>query len=174
MRTLKVQGKGHISVEPDRVILSFDVEVMLPDYGECLQALNARAGNLKQSMVSAGLDKTHLKTSAFNVRVKTQYQDGQHIFAGYAASHNMRIELPLDKTLLNEVLKSVAQGHSGAEIRLSFSIKDADLLRKRVLAQAVQVARENAETLAAAAGVKLGQLVQMDYGWAEVRIQECA
>jgi uncharacterized protein YggE len=66
----------------------------------------------------------------------------------------------------------VAQGHSGAEISLTFSVKDKDALRKRVLTQAVQAAKENAETLAKAAGVKLGKLIQMDYGWAEVRIYE--
>ena len=172
MRSLKVQGKGRVSTEPDMVTLSFDVEVEVLDYEECLRALNTRAEDLRQSMVASGLDKTHLKTSSFSVRVKTQYKEDQYIFAGYSASHRMQIELPLDKALLNKVLRHVAQGHSGAEINLTFSVKDKDSLRKRVLTQAVQAAKENAETLASAAGLNLGKLMQMDYGWAEMRIYD--
>lgn len=78
----------------------------------------------------------------------------------------------MDKKLLNRVLRHVAQGHSGAEIRLTFSVKDKDGLRKRVLAEAVRTAKENAEALAAAAGMTLGKLQQIDYGWAEVRIYD--
>ena len=84
----------------------------------------------------------------------------------------MQIELPSDKGLLNKVLMQVAKGHSGAEISLSFSVKDKDGLRQRVITQAVQTAKENAETLASAAGVTLGKLQEINYGCVEVRIYE--
>lgn len=172
MRILKVQGKGHVSVEPDLVTLSFEVDTTAKDYAECLRKLNEQTEDLRASMTAAGLGRAELKTSAFSVRVDTKYKDGQHLFVGYCASHNMKIELPADKELLNKALRSVAKGHSGAEIRLTFSVKDKDGLRKRVLAEAVRVAKENAVALTAAAGVTLGKLQQIDYGWAEVRIYD--
>ncbi len=172
MRLLKVQGKGYVTTEPDMVTLSFNVEAKVRDYEDCLRALNSRADDLRQSMSASGLARAQLKTSAFNVRVETQYKGGQHIFAGYSASHRMQIELPVDKELLNQVLRHIAHGHSGAKIELAFSVRDKDALRKKVLTQAVKTAKENAETLASAAGVKLGKLVQMDYGWAEVHIYD--
>lgn len=39
-------------------------------------------------------------------------------------------------------------------------------------AEAVRVAKKNAAALTAAAGVKLGKLQQIDYGWSEVRIYD--
>jgi hypothetical protein len=84
----------------------------------------------------------------------------------------MKIELPVDKELLNRALRHITQGHSGAEIKLAFSVKDKDGLRKRVLMEAVRTAKGNAETLASAAGMSLGKLQQIDYGWAEVRIYD--
>ncbi|MCX6875326.1 MAG: SIMPL domain-containing protein [Verrucomicrobia bacterium] len=170
MRLLKVQGKGRVSVEPDLVTLSFEVETKAGDYAECLQNLNARAEDLRASMTAAGLDRADLKTSDFSVRVDTQYKDGRHMFVGYRASHNMRIELPVDKELLNRTLRHIARGHSGAEISLVFSVKDSDALRQRVLMEAVRIAKSNAEVLASAAGMSLGKLQQIDYGWVEVRI----
>jgi uncharacterized protein YggE len=172
MRLLKVQGKGHVTTEPDMVTLSFDVESKERDYEESVRNLNMRAEDLRGSMSASGLDKARLKTTSFSVRVDTQYKDGQHLFVGYVASHRLQVEMPLDKSLLNKVLSHVAQGHSGAEIRLAFSVKDRDTLRKKVLTRAVHVAKGNAETLAKAAGVTLGKLVQIDYGWAEVRIYD--
>ncbi len=123
-------------------------------------------------MTASGLERAELKTSSFNVRVETQYKGGQHVFAGYSASHTMQIELPMDKELLNKVFRHIAQGHGGAEIQVLFSVKDKGALRKKVLAQAVQTAKGNAETLASAAGVTLGKLLQLDYGWAEVRVYD--
>ena len=68
------------------------------------------------------------------------------------------------------MIRFVSQSNSGAEISLAFSVKDKDSLRKRALAEAVKTAKENAETLATAAGETLGKLQQIDYGWEEVRI----
>lgn len=172
MRVLKVQGTGRVSVEPDMVTLSFDVAVRDEDYEESLRCLNAQVEDLRASMTASGLDRTELKTSNFSVSVDNEYKDGRHVFVGYIASHRMSIEIPVDKELLNKVIRHVAKGHSGAEIKLSFSVRDKDALRKTVLAQAVQTAKENATTLAKAAGVKLGQLQQIDYGWTEVRIHD--
>lgn len=172
MRVMKVQGKGHATMEPDMVTLAFDVEATAKEYEESVRDLNARADDLRESMAASGLDKARLKTTSFNVRVETEYKNRQYVFAGYKATHKMQIEVPMDKALLNKVLRHVAQGHSGAQINLTFSVNDKDALRRMVLIHAVQIARENAETLAEAAGVKLGKLMQMDYGWTEVRIFE--
>ena len=45
-------------------------------------------------------------------------------------------------------------------------------MRRRVLADAVRVAKANALVLADAAGVQLGPLQHIEYGWAEIRIEE--
>lgn len=172
MKVLKVMGKGNVSVEPDMVTLSFDVETKSKDYAKSIQLLNTRADDLRNSLAASGFKKTELKTSAFNIHVETQYKDGEHVFNGYVASHKMSIEMPSEKALLNTVFGHISKGHSGAEIHLAFSVKDKDALRKKVLTKAVEKAKENAATLAAAAGVKLGKLQQMDYGWAEVRIYD--
>jgi uncharacterized protein YggE len=171
MRILKVQGKGRVNAEPDLITLSFGVETKAKDYEDCLRSLNARTEGLRASMTVAEIDRTELKTTNFNVRVETHRNSktGQYIFEGYRASHNLQIELPVDKQLLNQLIRCVSQSNSGAEIDLAFSVKDKDSLRKRALTEAVKVAKQNAETLATAAGEILGKLQQIDYGWSEVR-----
>ena len=170
MRVLKVQGKGRVTTEPDIVTLSFQVETRAMDYAACLTDLNSRTEELRAGMKAAGINRASIKTTSFGVRAETQYKQGRHIFSGYSASHHLHIELPIDKELLNEILRHIAHGHSGAVINITFSVKDRDALRKRVLAEAVRVAQTNAQVLADTAGIKIGRLLQMDYGWSEVRI----
>ena len=82
MRILKVQGKGRVNAEPDLITLSFEVETKAKDYEECLRSLNACTEDLRASMMAAQLDRTELKTTAFNVRVETKYNSntGQRLF----------------------------------------------------------------------------------------------
>ncbi len=172
MRVLKVQGKGRVSVEPDVATLSFDVETKAKDYADCVSSLNNNTAALRADLVNAGLSLAELKTTAFSVRVDSHYKDGQRRLVGYCATHNLHIDVPADKDVLNRVLRQIAKGQSGAEIRLSFSVKDKDGLRQKVIANAVHTAKANAQILASAAGIKLGNLQQVDYGWAEVRISD--
>jgi len=172
MRVLKVVGNGRVDAKPDIAVLSFTVRARAEQYGDCVAELNSRTEELRRSMELSGLERADLKTSDFSVDTDTKYEDGESVFVGYTASHRMRIELPMDRDLLNTALQKVAESESEAEIQIQFSVKDNDTLRKRVIAKAVEAAKENAAILAGAAGVKLGKLEQIDYSYVGVHIYE--
>ena len=172
MRVMKVKGTGRVETPPDIVRISLDVESVEQNYEECVRGLNMRTEKLREAMSAAGIERAELKTRSFRIDIKTEYINKRYAFWGYKGSHNLCVELPADKELLNRVLQQIAEGHSGAEVSISFSVKDTDALHKKVLARAVQDAKENARTLAEAAGLTLGEIVQMDYGWSEVRVYD--
>lgn len=172
MRVVRVQGRGKVSTEPDICILSFDVEMVTKEYGDCMNNLNQRTNQLRQSLSASEINIHDLKTTDFNIRVENKYSQQRYVFVGYRGSHRLHIELPVDKELLNRVLRKIVEGRSGAEISIAFSIEDKESLRKKTLQEAVRVAKNNAKTLADAAGLKLGDIQQLDYGWTEVRIHE--
>jgi uncharacterized protein YggE len=68
-------------------------------------------------------------------------------------------------------MREISAGESMAEVSLSFSVRDQEALRRAALADAVGQARDRAEVLAAAAGVKLGDLCSIDHSWQEMRIE---
>ena len=172
MGVLKAQGKGTVFAEPDIVTLSFEVAAKDWEYAESVQELNKRTDALRSSVESVGHDRTELKTTSFSVRTATRYDDGHSVFDGYEASHCLRIQLPLDKELLNNILHSIATGGSETEMRISFSVKDRESLKRQAIEEAVSVAKKNAEVLAKASGVKLGKIEQIEYGWSEVHIYD--
>jgi uncharacterized protein len=172
MRVIKVQGKGRVAVQPDTVVITFDVDEKAKEYKDCLNNLNQKTNMLRSDIEAIGRAGSELKTSNFSLRVHTKYTGGRHVFDGYGGSHTLRIEFPADKDILNKVLRQIAQGHSGAEIRLTFTVRDKEAVKKAALVEAVKTAQKNAQILAEAAGLRLGQIQQVDYGWAEIRIYD--
>jgi len=146
------------------------VEAEEKEYTKCLNILNERVEDLRQSMEESGLKRQRLKTSDYNLDYLTEYKNNEHVFIGYRASHKLYIEFPLDKELLNKVLNLVAQGNSKAKVNLDFSVRNKDAIREKALKQAVKVAQENAQLLATAAGVKLGKLIEIEHDPLFVRI----
>jgi uncharacterized protein YggE len=172
MRVIKVQGKGRVTVQPDTVVITFDVEEKAREYKDCLNNLNQKTTMLRSDIEAIGRAGSELKTSNFSLRVHTKYMGGRHVFDGYRGSHTLHIEFPADKDNLNQVLRQIAQGHSGAEIRLTFTVRDKEAVKQAALVEAVKTAQKNAQILAEAAGLKLGQIQQVDYGWAEIRVYD--
>ena len=173
MNIIRVQGKGRVEADPDQVSLSFQLESRSPHYAACVEELHGATEALRQEILDAGLTGEHLKTRRFTVQTlyRTDCRD-RRVFDAYEASHDLVITFPFRQDLLGRVLAQVGQGQSGAQVNVTFSLADSEGLRQRVLARAVEEARSNARTLAAAAGLKLGEILPIDYGSVEVHIRE--
>jgi len=173
-RVISVQGRGTVKAEPDLVQLSFRISVLDQEYDGAMARLNDRVSQLRQDVAAVDVDPKGLKTTNFNISPKHYWSDEEEeqIFLGFEAEHDLNLELPLDQDLLNRALIRLAESASQATFSIYFAVKDQDALRQRVLADAVAQARENAETLARAAGVQLGEILRIEYGWTEVRFSE--
>jgi uncharacterized protein YggE len=171
-RVIRVQGEGKVSVEPDLAVLTFSVQVKHPEYAGCSNALNANVARLRRDLAACGIESARVKTMNLNIAVDTAYEEGRTKFVGFQASHTLRVEIPADKDLLNRVFLAIAQGNSDAQVQIAFSVKDQAALLRQSLEQAVKTATENAQILARAANVKLGALLEMNYGETSVRVYE--
>ncbi|MCP4177930.1 MAG: SIMPL domain-containing protein [bacterium] len=170
MKTLTVQGKGHVKLEPDLCIIKFIVSEHQWEYDECMLLLNEKVALLRKTL--AGIDKKiKLKTTDFRIDVDTKYVKNESVFNGYDGVHKLKIELPVDKILINKVLKEVTPIKSKPKIDISFSVSDTEKLHDLVLEKAVRVAVRNAEIIAKTAQIRLGSIVDISYGWNELRIE---
>jgi uncharacterized protein YggE len=174
MRTLKVQGRGSVSITPDICVFSMRVAEKRKDYAGCHQALNKRVDGLRDDLVRIGVDAADIKTSDYSVSQDTVYSDTlkKHVSDGYIGRHRLTVEVPLEKDRMNPVFKALAKGDNAASISISFGVSDNESARKRLLRNAVAAARVNAETIADAAGISLGPIASIEYGWSEVRFSD--
>jgi hypothetical protein len=167
-RTIQVQGRAKISCKPDTVAISFSVSAQNELYSGAFDDLNKIVETLRQAIEKAGIDRTLLKTSSFNIEPTQKKVGKSYVFAGYLASHEIRIEIPAEKDALNRLLAAIVKTNLISSFSMYFSVKNSMGYRDQVLSDAVAQAKHNAEILAKAAGVTLGPILQIQYGWSEV------
>ena len=172
-KTMKVTGKGKLSVKPDLIRLLLDVQKVCETYEEALRESTAQTEHLKDSLESLGFARTDLKTLRFHVDTEYEnYRDENNVwknrFLGYKFTHAMKLEFDADNRKLGQVLYALAHAKVHPEIHINYTIKDAEAAKNRLLAKAVADSKEKAKVLAEAAGVTLGDIVTIDYSWGEI------
>jgi len=169
-RTIRIQGKGSASQAPDRISLFFSVAHPRPQYDKAIEGCNARVEAIRAAVIELNLPGADLKTVQFGVSNETQYENGRYKHIGYTATHQLCMELPVDQNLVGKFLSFLVQRGAEPQVRINFTVADPEALKQRVLADAVANAKARAEVIATAAGVKLGNIADIQYGYSEVVI----
>lgn len=172
-RMIKVTGKGNISVKPDMIRLTIDLEDMRKNYEETLEQSTMQVELLKDCFEKVGFDRRDLKTLRFNVDTEYESYQGKQKewkrrFVGYKFTHTLKIEFDADNKKLGEVLYALAHAPIQPEFRIHYTVKDVEAAKNLLLGKAVEDSKEKASVLAEAAGVKLGKIVTIDYSWGEI------
>lgn len=174
-KTMKVTGKGKLSVKPDLIRLLLDVQKVCETYEEALRESTAQTELLKDSLEGLGFARTDLKTLRFHVDTEYEnYRDENNIwknrFLGYKFTDAMKLEFDADNRKLGQVLYALAHAEVHPEIHINYTVKDAEAAKNRLLAKAVADSKEKAKVLAEAAGVTLRDIANIDYSWGELEI----
>ncbi len=172
-RTLRVTGKGKISVKPDLIQLQMTLEGTRADYEEALELSSKETGELRDCFGAIGFMPTDVKT--MNFTINTQYESYQdqdkswkQRFVGYQYVHSMKLEFDADNERLGRVLYALAHCSIHPEFHIVYTIKDREAAKNQLLGKAVQDAAVKAGVLAEAAEVTLGELLTIDYSWGEM------
>lgn len=169
-RTIRVTGKGKLSVAPDLIRLQLNLEDRKKKYEDALKASAEQTELLREALFPLGFEGKQLKTVFFNVDTEYEsYETKEHIWknrlAGYRFHHNLKLEFALDHERLGKVLYALGQSKVQPEIHLSYAVADPEKSRNELLACAVADAKTKAEVLAKAAGVKLGAIAGIEYSF---------
>lgn len=172
-RTIKVTGKGKLSIKPDLVRLIITLTHVEKTYEGAIQESADKKGNLLSRLKKLGFEREDLKTLSFDVRTEYEnYRDKndnwKNRLAGYRYTHEMKLEFPVNNELLGQVLFELAQCPGEPEFSIQYSISDVESAKNSLLSKAVEDSRVKAEVLTQAAGVKLKEIFTIDYSWGEI------
>ncbi len=178
-RTIHIKGVGHAEQAPDRVVLSLSLTAQNKEYSAALKIGSQQVEMLREAIVEAGFNADDLKTTNFDVR--TIYEDEEYretgtkryrqIFVGFECHHNLQISFDLNNAKLNAAIDTIANCLSEPKISVAFTIKDTDAFNDKLLKSAARDAKHKAKILCAAAGVKLGKLLDINYSYDEVVVR---
>lgn len=170
-RTIRIKGIGHAAQAPDQVVLSLSLTARNREYSAALTIGSQQVEMLREAIVEAGFKADDLKTTNFDVRTiyeDEEYREGsskryRQIFSGFECQHDLQMIFDLNNDKLNAAVDKIAACLSEPKISVAFTIKDTDAFIGKLLKSATRDAKLKARTLCAAAGVKLGNLIEINY-----------
>ena len=175
MRTIRITGKGQIKVKPDMTRLTITLEDNYREYSETLKHSSEATKQIKDLFLAFGFEKSRLKTLSFNIDTEyknyKEHDDSKRIFVGYSYRQVLKIEFDSDNKLLGKILYALANSPLHPEFRISYTVKDPEAAKNRLLSKAMQDAKEKAFVLSQAADVTLKDIQSIDYSFVELDFQ---
>lgn len=161
-RTIAVVGRGEVTVAPDVAVLSVAVETSAATAGQATAENAAKSGKVIEAIRRELGERDSLKTAGYNLqpRYGERKPGAQTVpqIVGYIASNEVRIRthrIEAVGAILDAALNAGANRTHG----LSFTIEDRNPPARLALAAAGAEARAQAESIAAALGVRLGEVL---------------
>lgn len=174
MRTITIKGIGKISKSPDAIVITMSLRSFNKDYSLAIDKSTANIEEINDLFQKLGFEKNSIKTTNFNVNTKYEnVKDGdsyKYVFAGYECFHDLKIQFDFNTKKLSEVLEAISKTVSQPKINIRFCVKDPTDLKNELLKSATINAKEKAITLCEASGVKLGDLMTIDYSWTDINL----
>ena len=136
-RTIRVTGKGKLSVKPDTIRISINASEVCKEYEEAVRRSASQTGVLREAVKGAGLDPKSLRTTSFGI--DTEYDsfrdrkgEYKREFIGYRYTHRLYFTFPNDNELLGKVLYELANCSAEAEFSLMHTVKDPEAVKEQL------------------------------------------
>ena len=175
MRTIRITGTSHLKVEPDLTIISLSKEDTFLDYDDAMKNSAKTTEKLKDLFAELGFQRSELKTLYFNIDTKYETYKVKEVykqkFCGYNYNLRMKIEFASDNELLGKILYKLANCPLNPEFHISFTVKDTESAKSKLLAMAIADAKEKALIMSNAAGVELKEIQSSDYSWGQINFE---
>ena len=156
--TISVTGSAGIEVKPDMARVTVGV-VTTGATSEAARQANAQAMAATQAaLAELGVAEEDMKTSDISLRPTYVYSNNysEGTINGYRMSTDLVVTVR-DLEKIGEVLDAAIGAGSNTMDSLDFLVSNQDELYNAALADAVELARQKAELLAAAAGKTVGE-----------------
>ena len=175
-RIIKVTGKSNVKASPDYTRISLTLSDTLKEYDECLAKSVEDMNVIVDCIKRLGFERSELKTSSFEINRKMQsyrdkYDNWKERFLGYEYTENLNFTFKNDNERLGKILYALAHLSIIPEIRISYFCSDVETIKNQLLELAIKDAKKKAELLTSASGVKLCEILDIDYSWINVTLE---
>jgi uncharacterized protein YggE len=158
-------GVGELRALPDIAEVRLAVETAGPDAARAGQDNAARMASLRQALERLGIAAQDIATTGYSLRSDQRPSDktARDRPPAFVARNGIRVTVrALDR--VGATIDAALAGGANQVDDIAFRLADDRMLRQKALALAVEQARAQAQTMAAAAGGRLGPLIELSYG----------
>ncbi|GFN31670.1 SIMPL domain-containing protein [Paenibacillus xylaniclasticus] len=152
--TIKVEGEGQVTAEPDRAIITLGV------ISEGMELRTVQADNATittqviQSLRQLNIPPEQIQTVDYRVETEYDYIDGKQLFRGYKVTHLLQITT--DRMNQAGILVDTAVTNGANTVTgIRYTLSNTELYENQALALAVRNAISKAGAIAYAMGITI-------------------
>ncbi|MGI8419834.1 MAG: SIMPL domain-containing protein [Candidatus Levyibacteriota bacterium] len=154
-----VQGTGNATAIPDTALLNLGISKAAPTVQQAQEQVNSVINQITQDMQKMGIQNKNIKTT--NYSVSPNYGENQTI-NGYAINATVEVKIqPVDKA--NQAIDSATKDGATNVGDVQFILNDdkQKQLEDQARKEAIDAAKEKANSIAQASGIRLGRLADV-------------
>jgi uncharacterized protein len=163
-RSLNVAGTGTVTLSPDIAYINIGVHTEMPTAAEAVSTNSAQSQQVVDALKTAGVDPKDIRTTNFSIYPNTQYdpQTNQKLSTTYVVDNTVYVTVR-QLSNLGDLLDTAVKAGANNVNSIQFDVADKDPAMKEARDQAVKDAKNQAQELATAAGVSLGDLQVVNF-----------
>jgi hypothetical protein len=158
---ITVTGTGTVKAKPDQAEFSFGVETQGATADEALAKNNAAVQKVIDAIKAAGVAASDIQTQ--QVSVSPRYSDDGQAIVGYTAINTVTAKIR-DLSKAGAVVDAAVKAGANQVYGPTLSISDQSGFYADALEKAYADAKSKAQTIASAAGVSVGKVVNIVEG----------
>jgi uncharacterized protein len=161
-RSINVAGTGQVSLAPDVAYVYIGVQSQSENVAQALSDNNAKAQAISTALVELGVAEADIQTSSFNIYPQQQYSPmGEITGTTYNVDNSVYVTVR-DLSVLGRLLDTVVRSGANSINGINFDVLNKDQAIGEARRLAIESARVQAEALAQAAGVTLGEVLNIN------------
>ncbi|HVF98762.1 MAG TPA: SIMPL domain-containing protein [Chloroflexia bacterium] len=167
--TITVRGMGSINASPDTLVVNVGANIQAATVKEAQDQVNTIMDAITAQLKAAGVAEKDYRTVQYSVEPVLDYADGktQPRLTGFRVVNMIEVSLH-DLAKAPEVLDALTTAGANSIYNSGFAIADPAALYQQAYDKAVDDAEMRAQRLADMSGQKLGKLVSISEGSANV------
>jgi hypothetical protein len=165
VRSISVSGSGQAYLVPDIAYIYVGVHTEKLTASEAMTENNAQTQKMIQALTDFGIDAKDIRTTNFSIWPMDKYDPLTGAATGekvYSVDNTVYVTVR-DLAKLGDLLDTVVSAGANTVNSIQFDVANKDEALKQARADAVKNAAKQAQELADAAGVKLGEIQSIGF-----------
>jgi uncharacterized protein YggE len=157
----QAQGAGKAAAAPDTAVINLGITQSGQTVEEAQGKTNDAANKIIAGLKAAGVDEKDIKTTNYSVQPNYSAFGVSQKINSYSVTQTFEVKVPIDQA--NTVVDTATSNGANLIGDISFTLSDAkeQALKNTARQEAVNNAKESAQGLAKASGIKLGRIVNV-------------
>jgi len=157
-KTITFTGEGKVTGIPDVASINLSVVTDKMTAKEAMEENAQKMNEIIKFIKDSGVDEKDVKTTAYYLSPRYDWLEGKRVFRGYELTSSLAVKIRnLQK--ISEIIDGAVGKGANQVGDVQFVIDDQEKLKTEARNEAIANAKERAESIAAAAGLKLGKIV---------------